>query len=193
MNSTKPISRRPLPRSNDSRLLVAGVAAFLALVAYLAVAFATTRNSPTAAVTVATVRSKVGPWTARDSSLARDRGAAGAGLEVRVTPVGSGLYGVEIKELYLARALRRGFTFSVQLRARRPSRVLVQINHGSASPMGYLVDTTVVAGRRWRRFTYRGRLEGGGNAIGPFFGQTVKRAAGRWFEVRDLSVRARRR
>jgi hypothetical protein len=194
LSPTKATSHPCPSRSNDTRLLVAGVAAFLALVAYLAVAFATTRNSPTAAVNVATVRSKVGPWTGRASSLARVRGAGASkgGLTLRVTPVGAGLYGVEIKKLFIPRPLRHAFAFSVQVRARRPSRILVQINHGSASPRGYLVSRTVVVGRKWRRLTYRIGLGGGGNGIGPFFGQTTQGDAKRWFEIRGLSVRASR-
>lgn len=191
MSPTKATSHPRPSRSNDTRLLVAGAAAFLALVAYLAVAFATTHNS-LAGPTVPTIRSKVGPWTGHASSLARVRGGSKGGLTLRVTPVGAGLYGVEIKKLFIPRPLRHAFALSIRLRARRPSRVLVQINHGSASPKGYLVNTAVVAGRKWRRFTFRGRLEGG-NGLGLFFGQTTKRRAKRWFELRNLSVRAGRR
>jgi hypothetical protein len=195
MNPTKPISGPTLPRSNDTRLLVAGVVAFVALVAYLGVAYATARNSP---AVVAAVRNqgkpqKIGPWTARTANLARLPRTTKGRLAIRVSPMSAGLYGVEIKQLALSPALRRGFALSFGLRDRGSSRLLVQINHGSASPMGYLVDTTVVAGRRWRSFTYRGRLEGGGTGLGLFVGQKPKTAAKRWFEIRDLSVRASRR
>jgi hypothetical protein len=144
MNPTKPISRRQLPRSNDTRLLIAGVVAFLALVAYLGVAYARARSSPAVAAAVRNLAKpqKIGPWTARSSNLARVRRTTRGALAIRVVPQSAGLYGIEIKELALGPALRRGFALSVGLRARRPSRLLVQINHGSASPLGYLVNTT---------------------------------------------------
>jgi hypothetical protein len=190
MNPTEPISRQQLPRSNDTRLLIAGVVAFLALVVYLGVAYARARSSPAVAAAVRNLAKpqKIGPWTARSSNLARVRRTTRGALAIRVVPQSAGLYGIEIKELALGPALRRGFALSVGLRARRPSRLLVQINHGSASPLGYLVNTTAVAGRRWHRFTFRGRLEDGGNRLGLFIGQKTKTAAGRWFEIRRLSV-----
>jgi len=184
-----------LPRSSDARLLIAGVAAFLALVAYLGVAFATARSSP--AATGATIQSNlariqgkpqvVGPWTARTSHLARvpRRGGRRA---IRVTPVTAGLYGIEIKQLVLPATLRRGFAFSFWLRGRVASRLLVQINGGSAAPIRYLLHTGVAVSRRWRRFTYRGRLPRRWIGLGLFVGQTTHKATSRWFEIRDLSV-----
>jgi hypothetical protein len=168
---------------------------FLALVAYLGVAFAKARKSPAVVAAGKNLGKpqKIGPWTARTSNLALIRRTAGRGLAIRVTPMTAGLYGIEIKQLALSPAQRRGFALSVELRSRRPSRLLVQINHGSASPMGYLVNTTVGAGESWRRVTYRGRIEGGGSDLGLFVGQTTRAAARRWFEIRDLSLRAGRR
>ena len=195
MNPTKPISGPRFRHSNDTRLLIAGVVAFLALVVYLGVAFAKARTSPTIVAAARDQRKpqKIGPWTARTSKLARLPRTTGGGLAIRVTPMTVGLYGIEIKHLRLAPALRRGFALSVRLRGSRPSRLLVQINTGSSPPIRYLLHTTVVVSRRWRRFTYRGRLGDRGMGLGLFIGQTTHRAAGRWFEVRDVSVGASRR
>jgi hypothetical protein len=193
MNRTKLSSRPWLARSNDTRVLIAGVAAFLALVAYLAVAFATARSSPAVAASVGAKAQMVGPWRARTSKLVRVPRTVGGGIGVRVTPLTRGLYGVEIQQLALTPALRRGFTLSFWLRGRGPSRLLVQINTGALEPpIRYLLNTTVVARRRWHRFSYHGRLEGR-TGLGLFVGQTTRRVAGRWFELRDLSVRASRR
>lgn len=187
-----------LPRS-DTRLLIAGVAAFLALVAYLAVALATAHPSANLATNQSAggaTHSKaqvVGPWHGRASHLVRVPRTTGGGLAVRVTPLTRGLYGAEIQQLVLPPALRRGFALSVWLRGRGPSRLLVQVNTGGlAPPIRYLVKRTVVASRRWRRFTYHGRFQGRGTGIGLFVGQTTHTPAGRWFEVRDVSVRASR-
>lgn len=197
MNRTKLTSRLRLARSNDTRVLIAGVAAFLALVAYLAVAFATARSSPAVVASVGATRGEaqmVGPWRARGSKLVRVLRATGGRLAVRVTPVTAGLYGVEIQQLVLTPALRRGFALSFWLRGRSPSRLLVQINTGALEPpIRYLVHTTAVARRRWHRFTYHGRLKGRGTRLGLFVGQTTHTVARRWFELRDLSVGPSRR
>lgn len=181
-----------MSRTNDTGLLVAGLAAFVALVAYLAVAFATAGGSP-AVIAAHSAAQMLGPWRARDAKLARISRTRGRRLAVRVTPLASGLYGAEVQQFTVTPAQGRGFTLSFRVRGRSRSRLLVQINTGALDPpIRYLAHTTVVAGRKWHRFTYHGRL-GGRTGLGLFVGQTTNSSARRWFEIRDLSLRAARR
>jgi hypothetical protein len=185
-----------MSRTNDTGLLLAGAAAFVALVAYLAVAFVLAGSSPAVVAaqrTVANPAQMLGPWRARDARLARISRTRGRRLAVRVTPLKSGLYGAEVQQLAVTPAMSRGFTLSFRVRGRTPRRLLVQINTGALNPpIRYLAHTTVVAGRKWHRFTYHGRLRGL-TGLGLFVGQETSSSARRWFEIRDLSVRAARR
>jgi hypothetical protein len=211
MSRTKPTPRLGLPRSSDNGILIAGIAVFLALVAYLAVAFATASGSSVVVATVTTPRGRVttterrvgpapsvaqlvGPWRARSSHLVRLGSKRGRRVAVRVSPLDRGLYGVEVQQLRLAPALRRGFVLSLVLRARRSGRLLVQINTGAFEPpIRYLLNKRVAVGRTWHRFVYHGRVAGRRTGLGLFVGQTTHTVAGRGFELRDLSVRAGRR
>lgn len=196
MNRTNLISGPGLPSSNDTRLLIAGVIACLALVTYLVVAFSTAGSS-SAVTRYRGTQGKaqvVGPWRARGSHLVRVPRTKGTGSAVRVIALTRGLYGAEVQQLVLTPAQRRGFVLSVWLRERSVGRLLVQINTGAFEPpIRYLVKTAVIASRRWHRFTYQGRLAGRGTGLGLFVGQTTHVVAGRWFELRGLSVGTSRR
>ncbi|HEU5477567.1 MAG TPA: hypothetical protein VFU64_07055 [Gaiellaceae bacterium] len=176
-----------LPTSSDTRLLVAGVAAFLALAAYLAVAFATTHTAAGLA-TAPTIRTnRVAPWTPSGSKLVAGPRAR-AGYVVRVTPTGRGIYGALLPTLVANPAPGHRFLVGLSLRGAGPGRIGVTIDEfrpGATSV--YVVQKTVPTTARWRRFTFRGRIEGNWLGLGMFVFR-VERGRRTSFALRDLSV-----
>lgn len=155
-----------LPASNDTRLLAAGVAAFVALVTYLVVAFATTHAlaMPTAPGLPSSVASKVAPWTPSASELTPVRRKNG-GFDVRVTPAGAGRatggnYGAIVQTLVPDPAPGGRYEVGLWLKASPPGRIGVELNEFRPGVARYPVETTVLATPRWRHFTFGTRVRG---------------------------------
>ena len=171
-----------LPTSKDTRLLVAGVAAALALVVYLGVAFAGTHatSGPTA--------SKTAPWVSHESRLVR-LGHRKTGFFVRVSPTRRGAYGALVPTLLPNPPSGHRFVVGLWLRAARLSQIGVEIDEFAPGATSvYLVNTTVTATHRWHYFTFRGRVEGTWLGLGMYVYSQRKRGARSWFEVRGLST-----
>lgn len=184
----------PLPGSGDTRVLLAGVAAFLALVIYVAVAYAGT-NATAAIPTVA-------PFVPNASKLVPVPPAATRRFAVRVTPLDVGNYGALVSTLVYQPRPGRRFVLSLWLRGSptgqisgsRPGGILISVGEqgeGGASTR-YVVHTTVPAETRWHRFAFSRRVVGSRLSISLYVSRNVYRrsdVARSWFEVRRLRVR----
>ena len=178
-----------LSKSRDTRLLVAGVIAFLALIVYLAVAFANTHASNGA---ISATGSPFGYWVAHNSTLTRLPGSTKKRITVKVAPAGQGSYGVLVPTLVSDPTPGHRFVVTLSMRGARPGRIAVTIDEfrPDASSV-YLVDTSVPATSRWRHFTFRGRVEGRWLGLGMYVSREANGHKGgkrKWFEVRDLGV-----
>ncbi len=171
-----------LPASNDTRLLVVGVAAFVALVAYLGVAFADTR----APVDVAR---EVAPWLPHQSTLTPIPRKTGRGFTVRVTPDKPGNWGALVPAVISSPTPGAKFRVGFSLRGSRAGSVGVTIDEFAPGATSvYLVQKTVPATLRWHRFTFSGRVTTG-SWLG--MGMYVYRQTATvrpWFEVRGLAA-----
>jgi hypothetical protein len=176
-----------LPDSADTRLLLAGVVAVLALVAYLAVAFATTHVSVAASVS-ATVPS-IAPWVPHDSRFVRIP-RQGGGFAVRFSPaVKLGTYGGLVPSVVPDPKPGGRYAVSLSLRASRPGRIGVEVDEFAPGKTSvYVVETTVPVTGRWRHFNFRARVKGTWLGLGMYvYGETT-RAPRTWFAVRGLNV-----
>lgn len=177
-----------LPASSDSRLLLAGVAVSLALVAYLAVAFATTHasNGPTA-----NESSKLVPWVAADSKLVPHLFGkhAYAVRATPLTPAKPGSYGVLVPTLLPSPPSGRRFVVGLWLKGASPGRVGVSVDEFSPGATSvYVIQTTVPVTRRWRHFTFKGRVKGSWLGLGMYVYRPTGIGRRTWFEVRGLTV-----
>ena len=172
--------------ANDTRFLLAGVVAFFAVVVYLAVAFANTHasNTPIAAT------SPFGPWVPNAAKLARVSPGTKRGFAVRVTPVAPGSYGAYVPTLVPSPAPGARFAVGLWLKgARAGGPIGVQIHlFRTGTPSRYLVDTTVPASRKWRHFTFTGRVKGNWIGLSIYVYRQAKVAVGPWFEIHGLTV-----
>ena len=177
-------------RSKDTRLLVAGIVAFLALVVYLGVAFANTHASNGLTVSAA---SKVAPWTPYGSALIPIPLAEKGKYAVRVVPAGGaatlGSYGALVPTLIPLPAPGARFVVGLQLKDAHPGKIGIQIHEfrsGFASK--YLVDTTVPVTARWRRFTFRGRVKGSWTGLSLYVYRLASQPRKPRFMLRGLTV-----
>lgn len=189
-----------LPQATDTRLLVAGAGAALALAGYLSVAFANTpaassANTNAAASPNPTTRSRVSevaPWTPVNSKLIPVRRRKAHGYDVRVVPEAPGSFGAWVPTLVPSPTPGVRFVVKLTLKAPRPGPLGVQIHvFRSGSPSRYLVDTTVHGKARWHVFTFRGRVKGSWLGISLFVYRDAEAGARRWFATRGLTVRLR--
>jgi hypothetical protein len=174
-------------------VLLAGVAAFLALVAYVAVAYADTHS--TAKVPT------VSPYVPSASKLVPVPPGAPR-FAVRVTPLAVGNYGALVSTLVYRPRPGRRFVLSLWLRGSparqisgsRPAGILVSVGEqgmGGTSTR-YVVHTTVPAETRWHRFAFSRRVVGRRLSISLYVSRNVYRTidvARSWFEVRRVRVR----
>ena len=173
-----------LPASSDSRLLLAGVVAFVALVAYLAVAFAHTHAYATSQ----------SPWAPYRSKLVNVLRGKESGFAVRVIPVKRGTYGALVPTLVSQPPPGRRFVLGLSLKGTRGGPIGVELDEfrpGATSV--YLVDTTVPATARWHHFTFSGRVKGSWLGLGMYVNRQTGHAPMTWFAVRDPTVTFRRR
>ena len=142
-----------LPASNDTRLLVVGVAAFVALVVYLGVAFANTR----ATVDIA---KEVAPWTPYGSTLTPVAHGKRGRFDVQVTPATKGTsYGAVVQTL--VPDPKRGHIHRRALaQGTRPGRIGVELNEFRPGVARYPVETTVPATRKWHHFRFTRASQG---------------------------------
>jgi hypothetical protein len=174
-------------QSKDTRLLVAGVVAFLALVVYLGVAFANTHAS---SGTLSATGNPFGYWVAHNANLTRVRPhPKRVGLTVKVSPAAAGSYGVLVPTLVSDPTPGHRFSVGLWLRGARPGRIAVTIDEFRPDAASvYLVNTSVPATTRWRHFTFRGRVQGRWLGLGMYVSRQANGGLKKWFEVRKLTV-----
>ncbi len=181
---------RVRPRDPDTRILVAGVVALLALIAYLVVAFVNTHAATVEA-------SKVAPWTPYASKLVPVRRRHGEGFAIQVTPVSGeakthGSYGALVQTLLLNPKPGRRYTVSLWLRGARPGRIGVEVNEFRGPASVYPVNTTVPATRRWRHFTFSVRVKGDWLGLAMYVFRPSSIGVPTWFAIRGLTLAADR-
>jgi hypothetical protein len=171
-----------LPASRDTRLLLAGIAAVVALVAYLGVAFVDTHAS------IATA-TKVAPWTPHSSELVPIPLARRGKYAVRVNPTKQGSYGALVSTLLAQPPDGRRFTIHLTLKGARgdPIGVVVDEFRPGATSV-YVVNTTVPAMRRWHHFTFSGRVQGSWLGLGMYVYRQNNGVKRTWFALRGLTV-----
>lgn len=182
MNKANAVRARQ--NGSDTRLLLAGVVGALALVAYLAIAFATTH--PTSGP-VLDVTNKFAPWIPKyHATLARAPRRKGGGMAVHVTPGWVGAYGAVVPTLVSQPQSRQRVVVGLSLRApkKTPVEVVVDEFPGSVD----IVLKTVPATAGWHRYTFRARVNGQFLGLGMFVGSTTNGRLHKWFVVRGLTV-----
>lgn len=181
-----------LSDATDTRLFLAGVAAVLALVAYLAVAFAKTHPLPFTYIPPS-LATKAAPWTPHVAKFAAISLGKGRGYIVRVKPAEVPRkpvsYGGLIPTLVYQPPDGGRLAVGLWLRG-APGDVRVEIDEfrpGATSQ--YMVETTVPATRRWHHYTFRGRVRGDWLGLGMYVSRST--AARSWFAVRGLTIKLR--
>jgi hypothetical protein len=173
----------------DNRLLLAGVAAALALVVYLAVAFANTHASNSAAASSS--GDPFAPWVPKyHSTLALVPGRRGGGIEVHVSRGWVGAYGAVVPTLVSQPPSGRRVVVSLRLRGSGKSPFEILVDEFPAGPD--IIQTTVPATRRWHRYTFSAKVKGRWLGLGLYVGRSTKGAESRSFGVRALTVRLRK-
>jgi hypothetical protein len=182
-------------RSNDTRLLVAGVVAAAALMAYLAVAFARIHSSSAAP----NVSGELAPWTPYASKLVPIP-LRGGRFAVRVTPATrgpapGGSYGALVQTLAPYPTSGRRYAVGVGLRGAGPGRIGVQIDEFRPGVTRYLVQTTVPATARWHHFRFNFRVKGRWLGLAMYVYRLRQTSSGKPmpFAVRGLTLTVRRR
>jgi hypothetical protein len=177
-----PTRRVRLPTSNDTRLLVVGVAAFVALVAYLGVAFANTR----ATVDVA---KEVAPWTPFASTLVPIPWRPGRHtvLVLPATKSQTGDYGAIVQTLVPNPTVGRRYVVRLWLHGARPGRIGVEVNEFRPGVARYPVNTTVPATARWHHFTFSLHVNATWLGLAVYVYRPNQRPP-TWFAVRDLTA-----
>ena len=183
-----------LPRTrhpdSDTRLLLAGVLVVLALVAYLAVAFARTHppSGPALGLT-----NKFAPWVPKyHSTLALVPRRKGGGIAVHVAPRWIGAYGAVVPTLLSQPPSGQRVVVGLSLRAPRktPIEVVVDVFPAQANPD--IVLRTVPATARWHHYTFGARVDGKFLGLGMYVGSDTNGVKHKWFVLRDLTVETRR-
>jgi hypothetical protein len=174
-----------LPESADTRLLLAGVAASLALVSYLAVAFANTHASASASG-----GNEFAPWVPKyHSTLAHASPRKAGGTAVHVQAGWRGAYGVVVPTLVSQPPPGSTLVLGLWLRGlgHGPIQVLVD-----EFPSGHdIIAAAVPATRRWHHYTFRARVKGRWLGLGLYVGRSVNGVGSRRFAVREPSAKLR--
>jgi hypothetical protein len=182
-----------VPVSGDTRLLVAGVAAFVGLVIYLAVAFAHTHASLYASVPI----SKVAPWSPSASRLVAVPRRKHRGFDVRVTPASrarstAGSYGAVVQTLIPYPKRGRTYVVGLWLRGAPGGRIAVEINEFQGAVSRYPVQTSVRATPVWHHFTFSVRVKGSWLGLAMYVYRPNQRRR-TWFTIRGLTAAIRGR
>jgi hypothetical protein len=179
-----------LSKSTDTRLLVAGVIGFLALVVYLAVAFANTHASAGVGPNGAPY---YGSWVPHNSKLTRLSSRKRKGLAFRVRPTGAGTYGALVPTLTSDPPPGHRFAVGLWLRGMPRGRVGIAIDEFSPGATSvYVVNTTVPVTSRWQHFTFRGRVKGRWLGLGMYVSRAADARKRNSFDVRGLTARLSR-
>ena len=178
-----------LPNTNDTRLFFAGALALLALVVYLAVAFANTSVPVT--VLAPSLASKVAPWTPYAAKFAAIPRGKARGYIVRATPLRSvhkTSYGALVDTLVLHPKPRTGYLVSLWLRGAGPGPISVELNEFRGRVSRYPVKTTVPVTPHWHHYTFGLTVKGNWLGIAMFVSRPVAPPSRSWFEIRDLGA-----
>lgn len=174
--------------SKDTRLLVAGVVAFLALVVYLSVAFVTTHASSFG--TVSNLSSKVAPWSQSASNFAAVPRGGGA-FAVVVTPAAKSptqqAYGAVAQTILPDPTPGGTYLVELGLRGLRPGRIAVELNEFRPGVARYPLQTTVPATRKWHTFSFKLRVKGRWLGLAMYVYRLDTRRP-TWFALRGLDV-----
>jgi len=174
-----------LPGESDTRLLLVGVAAFAALVVYLAVAFVNTHAS-------VSIANKVAPWTPYGSKLTPIPLKRKGKYVVRVSPTDTGSYGALIPTLIPAPTPGIKYAIGLQLKGARAGRLGIQVHlFRGGLPSRYLTNTLVPITTKWHRLSFGGQIEGSWVGLSLYVYSPARRAVGSWFAIRDLKVKLR--
>jgi hypothetical protein len=177
-----------IPSANDTRLLLAGVVASLALVAYLAVAFANTHASSGPGP------NKLAPWVPKyHSTLALVPHTRRGGIAVRVTPGWSGAYGAVVPTLVAQPSPGSRVVVGLWLRGPGKTPIEVLVDEFPAGAHPDLIEKMVRAPARWHHYTFSVRVTGRWLGLGMYVGRGANGKASKWFAVRGLTVKARGR
>jgi hypothetical protein len=146
------------PTSNDTRLLVVGIAAVVALFAYLGVAFANTRQT-------VDVAREVAPWTPSASKLTPVKRPRTGAFNVLVTPSGpggptAGNYGAIVQTLVPNPTPGGRYVVGLWLRGAKPGRIGFELNEFRSGVAQYPVNTTVPATAAWHHYRFAVRVKG---------------------------------
>lgn len=183
-----PISVR-VPASGDTRLLLAGVVVSLALVAYLAAAFANTHVSVRAIGPSAS--DPFAPWTPKyHSTLALVPRRKGGGIAVHVTRGWTGAYGAVVPTLLSTPPPGDKVVVGLWLRGPGHGPFEVLVDEFSGGPK--IIDSMVPATPRWRHYTFSARIKGRWLGLGLYAGRTTNGRKNAWFAVRGLTVKLHR-
>ena len=169
-----------VPTANDTRLLLVAVAAFVALVAYIGVAFADT----TASVDLV---SEVAPWLPHASKLTPIPRKGRRPFVVQVTPSKAGNYGALVPTVIPSPAAGRTYSVGLWLKG-EAGRVGVEVDEfapGASSV--YIVNATVDVTPGWRHYTFDARVRGSWLGLGMYVYRIDPRRK-TWFAIRGLTA-----
>ena len=173
-------------QTKDTRLLVAGVVAFLALVVYLSVAFAGTH-----AITSVTAPqvNKLAPYVASNSKLVAIPRRQKDRYTVHVTAAGPGYYGALVPTL-ISQPEPGKYEIGFSLRGALPGRIGIELDEFRPGRSPKLLDIMVPAPVRWRHFRFTRQVRGRWLGVGLFvYRRAASRGSRQWFEIRGLTVR----
>lgn len=178
--------------SNDTRLLVAGVVALLALVVYISIAFANTRAG-IVGVEVGTPSYPFAPWQPSESHLSIGSTREGGGVVVHANRGWKGNYGALVPTLITDPPNHQDVVVGLWMRGPGPTPFGIEIDEFRAGVSRYVVQTTVPAKPGWHHYTFRGRVEGRWLGLGVYVDRYTDSMISRQFAVRDLKVARHRR
>jgi hypothetical protein len=191
--SDGPVRRRAW--SAEARILAAGLVAALALVAYLAVAFASSSNSavvPTTSTPAPQVTVKaetLGPWTSVNAEFARLRGGTGTRVALVVTPASLTTYGARVPTIVGNPVSGDRVLVGFSLKgSSEPVRIEIP-EFASGTANRYLSNRLLRVTSRWRHYLVVARVERGhwtGLGLGVYRSGTIPLSS--WFAIRDLTV-----
>lgn len=171
-----------LSASNDTRLLVVGIAAVVALFVYLGVAFANTRKT-------VDVAREVAPWSPSASKLAPVKNQKSGGFDVYVTPSepdSTGNYGAVIQSLVPSPTAGGRYVVGLWLRGATPGKIGFELNEFRPGVARYPVNTTVPATAGWHHYTFSRRIKGSWLGLAVYVYRLAHR--GSWFAMRRPTV-----
>jgi hypothetical protein len=183
---------KPKPSQNGTVILVTGVVAALALIAYLSVAFASTSHVRSTSAARAGHRARpFGPWEPFNARFRHLRGAAGR-TPVQVVPLSLGTYGARVPTIVLNPVRGHRFLVGLSLEGSGPPVGIEVVEFGPHSPDRYVGSRLVRVTSRWHHFTVAGRVtRGSWSGLQLVVYRSGEIPLGSWFAVRDLTVTVR--